>query len=609
MGSGSNRKSLKKIVIPFLFFLIFPPALFLEDAPAVPQYGMAPANGVDSNQAPNGGADLPAAPNGSVPSYNGPGFNAPNSSGSSNSSASAPGSPSTPGGAAAPSGTQGGAPGPSGGATSSSPVSPAPTFMDNAMPNSANPFLPSVVSPGTVSGPIENAFLQAGVPQIAAPLMSAVYRPFGLTFFQPNVSQVVPQGSLSVTGSLESDTNIDFSPNQPQPGQLYSLTPAVMYSNFDDYGYLSFLGNASYYGYDTGNIPPYLDETAGVSAGTYLGTRLFFGAQELYMNGSTPQMNGQPMAFLSGINSYWDNLADAEVGVALTPLITFVQSASDMYYDDSNFGAGIMNIQSLMDSLNYRDKTDYLSVSYTYQQGIFSLFPGFVSDGVAGTAMRTITPQTTLGVGGNLSDYLYQNLPGMNFVMETYYGIMTHRFTRSLFLSVQGGWNATVFESGQMLAAPMWDVNLGYTGPRLTLGVNGGQFMENYNAYGVEMGPENTTMAIGYLTYLLGAKTSFYASGGYTYYSFQAAQNFSNNFFPGVHPTYFQTVVPQTTLNPNPSYSGSDINQTDELLYKPTPWLMASLTYNLIEFTSNLPNSSVIDNQFIAMLTFFWNFK
>ena len=479
--------------------------------------------------------------------------------------------------------------------------------MDSAMPNSANPFLPSVVSPGVVSGPIENSFLQAGVPQIAAPLMSAVYRPFGLTFFQPNVSQVVPQGSLSVTGSLESDTNITFSPNQPQPGQLYSITPAVMYSNFDDYGYLSLLANASYFGYDTGNIPPYLDETAGVSAGTYLGTRLFVGAQDLYMNGSTPQLNGQPMAFLNGINSYWDNLADAEVGVALTPLVTFVQSASDMYYDDQNYGAGIMNLQSLMDTLNYKDKVNYLSASYTYQQGIFSLFPGFVSDGVMATAMRTITPQTTLGVGGNLSDYLYQSLPGMNFVMETYYGILTHRFTRSLFLSAQAGWNATVFESGQTFAAPMWDVNLGYTGPRLTLGLNGGQFMENYNSYGIEMGPENTTMAIGYLTYLLGAKTSFYASAGYTYYSFQAAQNFTNNFFPGVQPTFFQTATPNPSANL--SYSGTYINQTDELFYKPTPWLMASLTYNLIEFTTNLPDSSVIDNQFIAMLTFFWNFK
>ena len=594
----------KAAQILFLFLWLFHPA---GSGQATPLYGPAPTGGVDAGTLPSGGADLPQAPNGAVPSYNGPGLGAP-----------LPGSPGQPGpnGPSALQGAQGAAPAasgtpPAGGSAPSGssggspqPASDAPTFMDSAMPNSANPFLPSVVSPGSLSAPLENAYLQNGVPQLAAPLMSAVYRPFGLTFFQPNPFQVVPQGSVSVTGTLESDTNIDFSPNQPEPGQLYSITPAVMYSNFDDYGYIQLLANASYYGYDTGNIPSYFDEMAGISAGTYLGTRLFVGAQDLYSSGSTPQLNGQPMAFFNGINSYWDNLADAEVGVALTPLVTFVQSASDMYFDDSNYGAGIMNLQTLMDTLNYQDKTDFLSASYLYQQGIFSLFPGFDSNGVMGTAMRSLTPQTSVGVGGNLYYYLYQNLPELNFMMYSYYGILTHHFTRTLFMSAMGGWNATVFQNGQTFPGPLWDVNLGYNGPRLTLGLNGGQFIQNYNSYGVELGPEDTTMALGYLSYILGAKTSLYVSAGYTYYSFQAAQNYSSNFFPGVQPTFFAPQANASSL----SYNGTYINQTDALFYRPTPWLMTSLTYNLIDFSTNLPNSTVIDNQVIAMVTLFWNF-
>ena len=237
MGSGSRRKSWKKLFFFVIFCLALPPALPIGEALAVPQYGMAPANGVDSNQAPSGGAELPAAPNGAVPSYNGPGFNGPNPAPSSNGSPAPPtSSGATSGGAPAPSGTQGAAPGSSSSAASSP---PAPTFMDSAMPNSANPFLPSVVSPGVVSSPIENSFLQAGVPQIAAPLMSAVYRPFGLTYFQPNPFQVTPQGSVSLTGAFGEETNVNFSPTQPEAGGYYMIMPAVMYSTFDDYGYLS----------------------------------------------------------------------------------------------------------------------------------------------------------------------------------------------------------------------------------------------------------------------------------------------------------------------------------------------------------------------------------
>nr|MDA8112255.1 hypothetical protein [Nitrospiraceae bacterium] len=476
---------------------------------------------------------------------------------------------------------------------SSSPT--APSFMDSAVPNSQNPFLPSNIAPGLNSAPLQNAYLQNGVPQLAAPLMSVVYRPFGLTYFQPNPFQVVPQGSISLTGTFETDTNINFSPTQPETGSLYTITPAVMYSNFDDYGYISLIASASYVGYDTGNISPYLDELGGITVGTYLGTKVFFGAQDLFMYGSSPQMTGQPLAFFNGINGYYENVADAEVGVALTPKITFVQAASDMYGGFTGFGAGIMNLESLTDSLNYVDYRNFLSATYMYQQGFFTDFPGFISNGVMGTAMRTVSPSTSLGVGASYSDYLYQNLPTFNMNMATYYGILTHRFTRSVFFSAMGGWDYVEFANGQSFQSPMGDMNLGYTGSRESLGINVGYFMENQLSYGIEMGPSQTAMALGYFTYKIGPKTSFYSSIGYSYYDFLAPAPFSNSFFH--------------TLQPNISYNGTFIDQTDTITYTPKPWMSTSLMYNLIDFSTNIPNETIIDNQFIAMVSFFWNFK
>lgn len=563
---------------------------------ANPLYGPAPDNGVSSGQLPNGGADLPQTPSGAVPSYNGPGFGAPNQqpqNGQPLSSTPAGGAPGQPtGNPPFVSSPPGGPAGSTQGNTSAT-----PTFMNSAMPNQTNPFLPSVVSPGLISGPLEDAYLMNGVPQLAAPLMSAVYRPFGLTFFQPNPFQVVPQGSISLTGTFETDTNINFSPNQPEVGSLYTVTPAIMYSTFDDYGYLSFLANASYVGYDTGNISPYFDEMAGISAGTYLGTRLFVGAQDFFINGSTPQLNGQPFAFFNGINAFYENMADAEVGIALTPKVTFVQSAMDIYANDSNFGAGLMNLEMATDTLNYKDFSNFLTASYIYQQGLISLFPSFYSNGAMGTAMRQISHSTSIGVGGNISYYFYQNLPSLNFLMYSYYGILTHNFNRNFFISAQGGWNAIVYQQpgGLNYGSPMWDVNLGYTDGLLGLGINLGEFVTINNTYGVETGPENIYMALGYLNYQLGPKTTFYSSGGYTYYNFLSAPSYANNFFQ--------------TLQPSISYNGTYLEQTDGLMYRPASWVQTSLMYNLIDFTTNIPHETLIDNQFIAMVSFYWSFN
>ncbi len=601
-----NDKYPRVLQILALFaFLIWGPG----EVKGTPLYGPMPPNGAASGAVQ--GADVPPnqPPSGAVPSSNGPGFNGPASGGM-----LAPGSsPSpdmgtppgqAPGANQSPTGAPGSANGPQ------NIQSNAPTFMNSAMPNSSNPFLPNNISPGLLSQPLENAYLLDGVPQLAAPMMSAVYRPFGLTFFQPNPFQVTPQGSVSLTGDFETDTNIDFSPNHPEMGSLYSITPAVMYSNFDDYGFLSLMASAGYYGYTTGNIAPYIDETGGLTTGTYLGPRVFVGASDYVFNGSTPMMNGQPLAFFNGINSAYGNMADAELGVALTPKITFVEAASDQYFGDEGFGAGFMNLQSLMSTLNYMDYSNYLSASYIYQQGLMSDFPSFYSNGATGTAMRKINATTSLGIGGNIYYYFYQNLPTLNTIMYSYYGIFTHNLTRNTSFSGMGGWNAVVFQNGETFQSPEWDVNLGYSDAKFGIGVNAGEFIENMNSYGIEMGPEKVKMAMMYLSYTITPKTAFFASVGYSEYDFLAPGGFSspNNVFTGGYATnYF------TTLLPNQSYSGSFLEQTDGLSYRPTNWLTTTLMYNLIDFTTNISNTvsnqSVIDNQFIALATFFWNFK
>jgi hypothetical protein len=252
------------------------------------------------------------------------------------------------------------------------------------------------------------------------------------------------------------------------------------------------------------------------------------------------------------------------------------------------------------------DKTNYLSLSHIYQQGLFSLFPGFVSDGLMGTAMRSVSPTTSLGVGGSASYYLYaqSNLAqnffvpssnSSNFYMTSYYGIFTRQMTPSLSFSAQGGWNAISFYSGETFQSPLIDLNLAYSGPRLGLGVNVGEFMENMTSYGVEMGPEKTKNALGYLTYAISPKTSFFSSVGYTLYDFLNPYSYSNNFFQ--------------TLQPNLSYSGSYLYLSDGIFYQPVSWLNTSLIYNLMNFSTNVPNETIIENTFLAVMTFMWSFN
>lgn len=568
---------------------------------AGPLYGPPPNGSVPGDPVPSGDVVPPDVPNGIVPTLNSPGFNGPASGNQSQSPGNSTPSPSQPNTPTSPTNSNA----PSTGASQGQPVSNAPTFMNNAMPNSMNPFLSNNISPGLISGPLENAYLQDGVPQLAAPLMSVVYRPFGLTFFQPNPFQITPQGEVSLTGMFGDMSNANYSPSQPEWSTFFAITPAVYYSNFDDYGYISLLASASYYQYDAANVPPYMDETAGISAGTYLGNRIFFGAQDMGFVGYSSNMNGAPMAFLTGNNPYYGNMSDAELGIALTPKISFVQGASDMYFDMSGFGAGIMNLQSLMDSLNYQDKLDFLSLSYIYQQGFFSLFPGFISNGLTGTAMRQVSPATSLGVGASASYYLYEQsavpqnffnptVSSPNFYMDSYYGLLTHQLSRNMSVSLEGGWNTISFFGGETFQAPLLDLNIAYTDPRLGIGINVGEYMANMTSYGVEMGPEKTKSALAYITYAISPKTSLFSSAGYTVFDFLNPYSYSNKFFQN--------------LQPNLSYSGTSLMLTDGISYNPAPWVNTSLIYSLDSFSTNVPNGTITESVILGTVTFIWGF-
>jgi len=502
-----------------------------------------------------------------------------------------PGSPAT--GSGLPGSQSGAQPAQNG--TNENEQSAAPTFMNGVLPNTQNPFLPTGISPGTYTAPLTNLFELQGVPALAAPLMGQVFRPFGLSLYQPNPFQVVPQGMAYLSGSFETDTNIDFSPTNPQVGSLFTVTPAVSYSNFDDYGYLSLLANASYVQYLSGNIPSYLSETGGFSTGTYLGNRVFVGFDDFITRGEMPDTSGSPLQFLNGIDPYLMNTMGGEVGIALTPKISFVQTATDTYYDESAFGAGISNIQSLGDALNYIDKTTMLSVAYTYSQGFFSFYPDFTANGVSATAMHTIGHSSSGGVGGNYTYYMMQGQPLLNFSMESGYILLNHTFNRSVTGSIQGGYNVVEFTStGQSYPGPLLDANITYNSGPFSITANAGWFEMDNISYGIQTGPETVKQAILALAYQITPRTTFSTSAGYIVSTMFNVPGFSNSFFQN--------------LQPSQSYTYNSLNISNALSWRPNNWLMTSLMYNLINFSSNIPNETVVDNQFIAMVSVYFPF-
>lgn len=485
---------------------------------------------------------------------------------------------------------QGGTAPPTGTGPAGTPESTAPTFMNGTLPNTQAPFTPPGISPGTFTAPITSLYQLQGVPSMVAPLMGQVYRPFGLSLFQPNVFQVAPQGAVSLTGTFETDTNIDYSTTNPQVGALYSIMPAVAYSTFDDYGYFSGLASVAYDQYIAGpQIPPYLDELGGLEAGTYLGTRVFVGVEDFALAGNSPDLSGSPLQFINGVEPIFTNTFGAEAGVSLTPKITFVQTALDYYFDATAFGAGISNIESLGEMLEYRDKTTMLMAGYTYTLGTFSIYPDFVSNGVSGSAMHALTPTTSVGAGGGYTDYIMEGDPLLDFTMVQGTGTIIYMFNRLVSGAFQGGYNVITFASGQSYPGPLLDGTLSYISPRLSAILNAGWFEENQMTYGIEMGPVDIKQVLLSLHYVLTPKTYVIAAAAYTDYQFFQAPAFSNSFFK--------------TLQASQNYYGNSVVESDGIFWSPSTWITAGLEYNFIDFSSNIQSENVIDNQFIALVT------
>ena len=114
--------------------------------------------------------------------------------------------------------------------------------------------------------------------------------------------------------------------------------------------------------------------------------------------------------------------------------------------------------------------------------------------------------------------------------------------------------------------------------------------MINEMNYGVELGPADVKQALGYLYYMFSPKTYTVVSGGVTKYTFLNAAGFSNNFF--------------STLQTNVGYSAQYNTQMDGVFYRARKWLLTGLMYRFIDFSSTLPQETVIDNEFIASVSF-----
>ncbi|MHB8368084.1 MAG: hypothetical protein ACYDBP_00155 [Leptospirales bacterium] len=556
--------------------------LLAEKSLAAPFYGPSVPDAPGGSQGDQGSPASPGNPGspgspgqggGGIPGQPGPGPYNPLSNGQ-----EGPGNP------------QPGTGTPSGNGQGGSPESTAPTFMNGTVPNTKAPFATPGISPGTFTAPITSLYELQGVPALAAPLMGQVFRPFGMSLYQPDAFQVVPQGLVSLTGTLETDTNIDFSSTNPQVGSLYTITPAVAYSTLSDYGYFSGLASVSYDQYVAGPpISSYLDELGGLDAGTYLGNRIFVGVMDFALRGNSPDLSGAPVQFLNGIEPIFTNTLGGEVGLALTPQITFVETALDYYFDGTAFGAGISNLESLSETLEYVDRTNMLTASYTYTLGTFSLYPDFISYGVAGSAMHSLSPSASIGALGGYTEYIMQGDPLLDFTMINGAGTLNYTFTPLVSAALEGGYNVVTFATGQSYPGPLLDATLSYMTPRLSVILNAGWFEENQMTYGIEMGPVDIKQVMATLRYVLSQKTYFIASGAYTDYSFFQAPSFSNSFFK--------------ILQAGQNYTGSSVTESDGVFWTPKPWITTGLEYNFISFTSNIPIESVVDNQFIALVS------
>ena len=160
------------------------------------------------------------------------------------------------------------------------------------------------------------------------------------------------------------------------------------------------------------------------------------------------------------------------------------------------------------------------------------------------------------------------------------------------------GYNVVQFTStGQSYPGPLLDANISYTSGHFSMTANAGWFEMDNVSYGIQTGPETVKQAILAMSYQITPRTTFSTSGGYSVAQIFNVPGFSNN--------YFQT--PQTGTA-SQSFNYESLNISNDLSWRPNNWLMTSLIYNIIDFSSNLPNETITDNQFIAMVSIYFPF-
>lgn len=487
------------------------------------------------------------------------------------------------------------------------PVSSAPTFMNGILPGTGNAFNNQEgMVPTGFGGAFMSNMIDQGIPAEAAPLLSAVFSPFGMRLIQPNPFMVTPQGLVAFTGSEEFDTNLNDSSNNPEMGFRRELSPSAAYTTFNDTSYISALYSPSWVTYDKADISSELNQLADLQAGSYLGQHVFAGVTDSFMRTDLPT-SGSTLGLLNGRNPFYINTLNAELALAITPTITLVTNASDFYFQSSGGAVvnpdgtistiggsliGFSNVQTLGEDAWYRDGVNALTLSYDYSQGFYSIFPGFHSSTYGLTATRAISPILNLGVKGSYAPYDYGSQT-LNF--NQYNGAFTISDVPNTYsaYSLEVGWNGIQFESGQSFQSPLFDVNAMYSGAVWMVDFNAGQYLRQSFAEGIAMGPLQADSAELFFLYNITPLVYFVSEGSVGVY----------NYLEGVNFLQGTSLLTGTSLTPGSSLVSHFIMESDGLFWRARQWLLTGFEYTLENTDSNIPGVGFINNRFIALVS------
>lgn len=486
-------------------------------------------------------------------------------------------------------------------------VQPPPTFMNGILPGSGNSLNNQEgMVPTGFGGAFMTNMINEGIPAQAAPLLSSVFSPFGMRLIQPNPFMVTPQGLLAFTGYEEFDTNLNDSSQNPEMGFRRDLAPSAAYTTFDDTGYISALYSPSWVTYDKANISNEFNQIADLQAGSYIGQHIFTGVSDSFIRTDTPT-SGTSLGLINGRNPFMINTLNAELAFSITPTITLVTNASDFYFDSSGGTSlnpdgtipttsgsliGFSNIETLGEDIWYRNDVDALTLSYSYSNGFYSIFPGFHSStyGINGT--RSISPTVALGVKGNDSAYDYGSQT-LNF--NQYSGAFTISDTPNTYssYSLELGWNGIQFESGQSFQSPLIDLNAMYSGSSWMVNLNVGQYLRQSFAEGIAMGPLQADSAEIFFLYNITPLVYFVSEGSIGIYDYLEGVNFLKG----------TSLLSGTQLTPGSNFVSHSIMNSDGLFWRARQWLLTGFEYTLENMGSNIPGVGFINNRFIALVS------